>query len=307
MLRWRLFSACIIIGTMLTLVALDVRSTNPGMWLAPVLLLLSVMGTEEVFWLLKSQDHRPVVWPVYLGNFLLALNGCRPIWMRLLNENGLVKDPLLFRIQTDAVDASFLLSMSLILVFVVEMMRYTEPGKTMQRVAFSCFALLYVGLSLQMLAALRFVGIDAKAGLLALLSVLVIVKMADTGAYFVGRAIGKHKMTPLLSPGKTWEGLAGGLLAACGAGAFMFYFIAPRMVAATYHPPSMLVVLIYSIALAVAGMIGDLSESLLKRDMRQKDSSSWLPGLGGVLDIIDSVLLAAPIALLFWNLGLMRG
>ncbi len=305
MLRWRLLSACIIIATMLTLVAMDQRSSNPGMWLAPVLLTIAIMGTEEVLWLLKSQGNKPVAWPIYLGNCLLALDGCRPVWMRWI-PTSISTGNVPLRSWVAEVDAPFLLAFSLLLVFLAEMRRYEAPGKSILQVAFACFALLYVGISLRLLAMLRFVGEDAVHGLVALISVLVVVKMTDTGAYFFGRMFGRHKMTPILSPGKTWEGMAGGLLSACVAGVVYFWWIAPGMIGPTYRAPALSILITYCIALALAGMVGDLAESLLKRDMRQKDSSSWLPGLGGVLDIVDSVLLSAPVALLFWKLGLMH-
>ncbi|MFO0884688.1 MAG: CDP-archaeol synthase [Pirellulales bacterium] len=305
MLRWRLLSAFIIVTAMLSLVAMDQRTSNPGIWLAPVLLTLSIMGTEEVLWLLKSQGNRPVAWPIYLGNFLLSLDGCRTIWMRWIPDSlSLLQVPI--KSWIGKIDAPILLSICLMLVFVAEMRRYESPGRSILQVAFACFALTYVGLSLRMVALLRFVGEDAVHGLVALISVLVIVKMSDTGAYFFGRMLGRNKMTPILSPGKTWEGAVGGLTTACGAGLVYFWWIAPKMIGKTYEAPPVINLIAYCLALGVAGMIGDLAESLLKRDMRQKDSSSWLPGLGGILDIIDSVLLSAPIALLFWNPGPMH-
>ena len=85
----------------------------------------------------------------------------------------------------------------------------------------------------------------------------------------------------------------------------MFYVIA-KPIAPTLANPAGLGWLLYGIALAVAGVIGDLSESLLKRDMRQKDSSPWLPGFGGILDLIDSLLVAAPVAYFCWVIGLVR-
>jgi phosphatidate cytidylyltransferase len=142
-------------------------------------------------------------------------------------------------------------------------------------------------------------------GVFAFLTVPVIVKSGDTGAYTFGRLFGRHKMTPLLSPGKTWEGAVGGIASACLASWLCFTYLQPAMtsIPATTAAPSLVAVLLYGLALTLAGMHGDLAESLLKRDMNRKDSSTWLPGLGGVLDIIDSMLIASPVAYLFWHLG----
>jgi phosphatidate cytidylyltransferase len=128
--------------------------------------------------------------------------------------------------------------------------------------------------------------------------------MADVGAFAFGKNFGRTKMMPILSPAKTWEGALGGIATACLTSWVFFTYFAPQFVGSTYQPP-LWASLVYGLLLALAGMVGDLAESLLKRDMERKDSSSWLPGLGGVLDIIDAVLIAAPVAWLCWALGLV--
>jgi phosphatidate cytidylyltransferase len=130
--------------------------------------------------------------------------------------------------------------------------------------------------------------------MVALASLIATVKMSDTGQYFVGRAFGRHKLAPRVSPGKTWEGVLGGVLfAVIGAG--LAFWFSGRF--------DLVGVICYAFALAPAGIIGDLAESLLKRDVGVKDSSTWMPGFGGVLDMLDSLLVAAPVAYLFWALG----
>ena len=189
------------------------------------------------------------------------------------------------------------------LVFVGEMLRYKEPGGVIVNVALGIFAVMYVGLLMTFVAELRMFG-DNKTGMAALVSLLFIAKFADTGAYFVGKTFGRHKMAPRLSPGKTIEGAAGGIAVACAASWVYFSFIGPGITGSESSPP-LWGVLVYGAVIAVAGMVGDLCESLLKRDMQRKDSSSWLPGLGGVLDILDSVLAAAPPAFICWVAGIV--
>ena len=120
-----------------------------------------------------------------------------------------------------------------------------------------------------------------------------------------GRFLGRHKMSPILSPKKTMEGAIGGLVVACLACGAFFYFAGPALVGASFQMPSLARWLGYALVVATAGMFGDLAESLLKRDMGSKDAGNQLPGLGGVLDVIESVLFASPVAYVCWVLGLV--
>ena len=141
--------------------------------------------------------------------------------------------------------------------------------------------------------------------MVALVSLIAVVKMGDIGAYTVGRLIGRHKMAPSISPGKTWEGLAGGLLFSCFGSYLTLGVFAPKLGLETANAMPWIGWIAYGVAVGAAGVLGDLAESLLKRDARRKDSSDWLPGFGGVLDILDSILGAAPVAYLFWVLGVV--
>lgn len=118
-----------------------------------------------------------------------------------------------------------------------------------------------------------------------LLFVFVLVWAADVGAYFVGRAFGRHKLAPAVSPGKTWEGVAGGLLAVA----------AVSVVAAFWFTRPLLELLVLGLAAAAVSVVGDLLESLIKRQAGRKDSGTLLPGHGGMLDRVDSLLAALPV------------
>lgn len=134
-------------------------------------------------------------------------------------------------------------------------------------------------------------------GPLLMLFLLLLVVAADVGAYFFGRRFGRNKLAPKVSPGKTWEGVLGGMLgAALVASVGVYGFDVP---AATFIGLSLVVVL--------ASVVGDLTESLFKRHAGLKDSGSLLPGHGGVLDRVDSVTAAAPVFLLgLERLGFFR-
>ncbi|MCK5113511.1 MAG: phosphatidate cytidylyltransferase [Phycisphaerae bacterium] len=132
-------------------------------------------------------------------------------------------------------------------------------------------------------------------GLEVLILFLAAVKCTDIGAYFTGSFFGKHKLIPWLSPGKTWEGLAGGLAAAAIVGLLGWWLL--KWTAAPVLGSS--VAILFAVIVGVFGQFGDLCESLMKRSAGVKDSGAVVPEFGGVLDILDSPLLAAPIAFAF--------
>jgi phosphatidate cytidylyltransferase len=138
-------------------------------------------------------------------------------------------------------------------------------------------------------------GFVGDSGALLLLWLLAVTKFTDMGAYIVGSMIGRHKMIPHVSPGKTWEGFGGALLfsqiAACG-----MYAAFPEQLSFFREWGH---VIFLGLLLAVLAVIGDLAESILKRSINAKDSGKMLPGIGGSLDLIDSLCFTAP-ALYFY-------
>lgn len=129
----------------------------------------------------------------------------------------------------------------------------------------------------------------AEGGSLFLLMLFVIIWINDTGAYCTGSLLGKHKMFPRVSPGKSWEGLAGGALFAI-AGLFGFTALTDVMADA-----GVCLKIVLALVIVASATLGDLTESLLKRTLGVKDSGNFMPGHGGVLDRFDSVLLATPV------------
>ena len=123
---------------------------------------------------------------------------------------------------------------------------------------------------------------------------LAVVFACDTGAFYFGRAFGRHKLHPRLSPGKTWEGAVGGLLCSLFAAMLFLKFIG-------LHPLTVSLFLMVA-ALSIAAQVGDLAESVLKRHQGVKDSGHILPGHGGILDRIDGLLFAIPVFFFYLNL-----
>lgn len=163
------------------------------------------------------------------------------------------------------------------------------------RMAGTLLATLYFGglgwflMALRVKTSVRFHGSTSLV-----LMVLIVVKATDIGAYFGGRAMGRHKLIPWLSPGKTWEGLACGVFLSGLVGAVFSPFL-------HHMPTEWWKGFIISAVLGAIGQAGDLLESLMKRDADVKDSGRLVPGFGGILDILDSPLLAAPFAYLLFS------
>jgi phosphatidate cytidylyltransferase len=287
MLRWRLLLGTIVVAALIGIAALDQWAPVPGLWLLPVAIAFTVLASQEMLGLAKAGRLRPLPWTIYGGNLLILLSN----WEQVLCGRG--REPFAL---TDW--PVLVLGVCLLVAFVGEIARYRQAGGVIANLAVTVFTLLYVGLMMSFVVQLRLVW-----GIGALASLLLPVKMGDIGAYTVGRLIGRHKLAPHLSPGKTIEGALGALVFGCVGSWICFTWLVPSTVTEAVKPGPAYGWLVYGLLMAVAGMVGDLAESLLKRDVGVKDSSSWLPGFGGVLDMVDSVLLAAPLAWLWWSLG----
>ena len=149
--------------------------------------------------------------------------------------------------------------------------------------AWTIAGILYVGWLLSYLVALR--GLDA--GRNWVFFALFTTWASDTTAFFIGRKLGRHKLAPNISPGKTWEGATGGILGAIIV-SILFFTATPFHLPLTYWQAIPL-----SILVSIFGQVGDLVESLLKRNMGVKDSGKLMPGHGGVLDRMDSIIFAS--------------
>lgn len=150
----------------------------------------------------------------------------------------------------------------------------------------SIFSILYIGLLSGFCLAVR-----VEFGLWTMFMFVFVVKGADIGAYIIGNFFGNRPFSPRLSPGKSWEGMIGAIVTAVGLGIVM---------ASVCGIMKWWLAGLFGISFAFIGQLGDLTESMLKRDCQRKDSASKIPGFGGILDIIDSPLVSAPFAYLFF-------
>jgi phosphatidate cytidylyltransferase len=232
-----------------------------GWWLFGLGLVAGLMALHELYRI--SREHRPLVLGGYLG-FVLALLGLQlgglP-WM----AGGIV--------------STFLFS------FVVFGLSDVRPSATTS-FGVTVLGVVWVGAGIGFLLLVRDLP---EHGFWAAMAILFAVFAADTAAFLVGRAIGRHRMAPAISPGKTWEGFAAGVLAAMAAAFLLLYKDRDEFLTI----PETLAL---GAAVALASVFGDLFESAVKRDLEVKDSGRLLGGHGGMLDRLDSLLWAGPAA-----------
>jgi phosphatidate cytidylyltransferase len=181
---------------------------------------------------------------------------------------------------------SLLLVFSLMAILLNQYFRY-GTSQVLANCGVSFFSIIYLGLLSAFCLAIR---IDF--GLWPVIMYVFVVKSSDIGAYTFGTLFGRHKFSPKISPGKTWEGMAGAVLAA---------IIVAVIFARTCDIMSTLMAVTFGFCFAFIGQLGDLAESMMKRDAEKKDSSKSIPGFGGILDVVDSPLAAAPFAYLFFT------
>jgi phosphatidate cytidylyltransferase len=283
LLRTRLW-----VGTLLVVLAggglvLDLRfaPVYPILFVLALALVLAA-GVELV--LLLREEGRPAPWLCLAGLAVVIVAN----WPAHLPATA-GRDPWLW---VAGAFAAFVLA-----VLLVEMATFREPGASTTRIALAVFLVAYLGVLPSFLVQTRWLGADSTAGLIILLLAIFVPKACDIGAYCTGRLLGRHPMTPLLSPKKTWEGAAGGLVLAAAVAVAL-----DRLGPARVLHQDLLLEIGFGLVAGAAAMLGDLAESLIKRDVQQKDASRAVPGFGGVLDVVDSLLFSGPVTYLWFNL-----
>lgn len=189
-----------------------------------------------------------------------------------------------------------ILGLTLIAAFLYYFIKGSDPFVNL---AITLFGLLYLAIPLSCLIDINYFIAEplVRDGRWCLLYLLIVTKMTDTGAYFVGKNFGKRKLSTYISPKKTWEGALGGLISSVAA-SIVLYIIFHLFFAAPPFQITFWQCLWLGTLISITAQFGDLAESLLKRDVGVKDSSH-LPGLGGVLDIVDSLVFTSPLMYIF--------
>lgn len=206
-----------------------------------------------------------------------------------------------FRSPADFAALSYDFEIFILLVFALGVFIRQFPQKLnpqgIETMAVTLFGLIYVAWLANFITHVNFATVNGRYWVMFL---VVVTKFTDIGAYLVGSTLGQHKMIPRISPKKTWEGTIGGILSAVGGSCLCFRVI-PQL---SKDGLNLLHVVALGLLLGGGAVIGDLAESLIKREAGVKDSSTWLPGHGGALDLIDSLLFTAPLLYVYMRLVL---
>ena len=189
-----------------------------------------------------------------------------------------------------------------VIVFAIRLLGERTPETRVESLASTLFGLVYVAFMLQYLVAILTPvptdSISPTGRMLLCLWLIAVTKFCDMGALLTGMAIGRHKMSPQISPKKTWEGAGGGVVFSMGIGALIAW-LARNEFPAHMTP---LVAALMAAPIAAVGIVADLVESVLKRRANMKDSGKTIPGIGGIFDLSDSLILVAPIGYFFFQL-----
>jgi phosphatidate cytidylyltransferase len=194
---------------------------------------------------------------------------------------------IIFKFKLNTTWQLFLIVLTIIFLIIMQLRRRQSKG-ALNGISITIFGILYISWFLSFLIRIRYMP-DGKNFLIFL---ILVTKIGDIGAYFVGSRFGKKALLPAVSPNKTIEGSLGGLL---------FSMVASLM-GKLFLPWSSLHLLFLGIFLGILAQLGDLSESLIKRDADVKDSGNILPGIGGILDLMDSFLFSAPVFYFYINI-----
>ncbi|MDH3212304.1 MAG: phosphatidate cytidylyltransferase [Myxococcales bacterium] len=277
----RLLSAAILIPTVVYVITLG------GIAYLATVIVIILLGQREIYALIEDKGAHPLV------GFGLAAGAALPVVAFVGTEYH----------------ATILMTVTLLAVMVLQL-RKAQITEALASISGTFFGVFYVGWLLSHAIVLRDfhkavtarfgagvterLGIAVDAGIFLMLFTLTIVILCDAGAYFAGRAYGKRKLAPKISPGKSVEGAIGGVLVGTVGG------LAAKGVFEVFWPElshflGWIAAAVLGVLISVVSILGDLIESLLKRDARVKDAGKLLPGMGGMLDRIDSNLLGIPV------------
>jgi phosphatidate cytidylyltransferase len=296
MLKWRLIVGPLLVAAAVGLLSVDARmgDSAPLLWLLCMALVLR--GVWELDQLFKTRSFETRYALPAVCSVVIVTANWLPHWL-----GDLVPEIRPLGLLGPAYLA---FGVSVMVLFVEAAGRYRGPGRTMETLGAELLMICYIGVLMSLTIQLRWVG-TPDLGYTPFGSLIVVAKAGDIAAYFAGRAFGRSKLVPHLSPGKTWAGFRGAVIGSVLASCVWFGLIVPAYLP-TYTVPPGWAMLLYGLMIGLAGLVGDLCESLIKRDVGKKDSGALLPGFGGLLDLLDSILFPGPLAFVLWLLLPLR-
>jgi phosphatidate cytidylyltransferase len=250
-----------------------------------LILFLAVTGLIEFYGLVEKRNFVCFKRWGILGGILLMVG-------TFLNLTGKMGTPS--NIGGPARVNDFEISFLILFVLGLCLCQFFSKSNTAGILAISTtlFGLMYVPWLLNFIQKINF--FPNVEGHYYLLYFMLITKFSDTGAYTVGSLVGKHKMIPRISPGKTWEGFVGAIVVSTLASLIFTHYLGHKMYGMNWKHA-----IILGVILSVSAVVGDLIESLFKREAGVKDSGHFFPGIGGILDLLDSLLFNAPLMYLY--------
>ena len=280
---WRLISSLVLWGVMLAVIFLAQRP----IWLYLFINLFIARAIWEFYRICEAKGlHTFKVWGV-------------------IGTVAMISGSWFFYRQTNRLELSYDFDILIMLVFALGVFIRQFPQKLnpagIETMAVTLFGLIYVAWLGNFITRINFTSDQGRYFVMLL---VVVTKFTDMGAYIIGSTLGRHKMIPRISPKKTWEGTIGGIAFAVGGAVMCLYW--PHQLSAGIVASGMNLThaLTLGLLLGIAAVIGDLAESLIKREAGVKDSSNILPGHGGALDMLDSFLFTAPLLYIYMRLVL---
>jgi phosphatidate cytidylyltransferase len=256
-----------------------------------IMVLLAVTGLAEFYGLVEKREMVCFKgWGIF-GGVLLMIG----TFLHVTGHIGMQGSPA----RVNDFETSFLI----LFVLGLCLRQFFSKSNTAGILAISTtlFGLMYVPWLLNFIQKINFFPGIEDNGKYYVLYFILVTKFSDTGAYSVGSLIGKHKMIPRISPGKTWEGFGGAIVVSTAASLIFVHFLGHKMPGMHWRHA-----IVLGVVLSVSAVVGDLIESLFKREAGVKDSGKFFPGIGGILDLLDSLLFNAPIMYLYLRHVLTR-
>lgn len=235
---------------------------------AALFFIVNILGLAEFYSLLEKNGTRVQKFSgIFLGSFLLII---------------------VFQKAMGSLPTGFLFLFPVVLFFIFANELFLNRPNPFSSIAFTLLGIIYISFALSMFIAIPFFAGGGSYQSFILIGYFTILWTSDTAAYLVGSRFGKNRLMERISPKKSWEGVIGGIF--CG-------FIAAYILSNYYHQFTLLQWLFIAMVIMVTGIIGDLVESMFKRNLQVKDTGHILPGHGGILDRFDALIFSAPFVL----------